>query len=152
MKKILVLLVVLFSSMAFSQEIMMERGKYFVNGQQISTREVKEKLASNQQALETFKKGKSKESTGGLLLGLGTAFTVADLVKGLVSDEKYPGPVTYIGAGFLAVSIPVLIGKNKKMKEGIEMYNNGLKTSGDADDLELNIISNQNGYGIQLRF
>lgn len=152
MKKILALLVVLFSSMAFSQEITIENGKYFVNGQQLSTREVKEKLAANQQALQTFKKGKNKEATGGLFLGLGTAFTVADLVKGLVSDEKYPGPVTYIGAGFLAVSIPILIGKNKKMREGIELYNNGLKTSGDAEDVELNLISNQNGYGIQLRF
>lgn len=152
MKKILVLLVILFSSMAFSQEIMIQKGKYFVDGQQISSREVKEKLMANQQALETFKKGKSKESTGGLFLGLGVAFTVADLVKGLVSDEKYPGPATYIGAGFLAVSVPILIGKNKKMREGIEIYNNGLKNSGDAEDVELNLISNQNGYGIQIRF
>lgn len=152
MKKLIVLLAILLSSFAFSQEITMQGHKYFMNGQQLSSREVKEKLASNAQALELFKSGKNKASLGGLFLGLGVAFCTADLVKGLVSDEDYPGPATYIGGGLLVVSVPILIGKNKKMRQGIETYNAGLKNSGDADNLELNLITNQNGYGIQLRF
>ena len=152
MKKLIVLLAILLSSFAYSQEITMQGHKYFVNGQQLSSREVKEKLASNAQALELFKSGKNKASLGGMFLGLGVAFCTADLVKGLVSDEDYPGPATYIGAGLLVVSVPILIGKNKKMAQGIEMYNAGLKNSGDFEDLELNMIANQNGYGIQLRF
>jgi len=152
MKKLIVLLAILLSSFAYSQEITMQGHKYFVNGQQLSSREVKEKLASNAQALELFKSGKNKASLGGMFLGLGVAFCTADLVKGLVSDEDYPGPATYIGAGLLVVSVPILIGKNKKMTQGIEMYNAGLKNSGDFEDLELNLIANQNGYGIQLRF
>lgn len=152
MKKGIVLLVILFSSFAFSQEITMQGNKYFVNGEQISSRDVKAKIASNEEALKLFKSGKNKASLGGLFLGLGVAFCTADLVKGLVSDEDYPGAPTYIGAGLLVVSVPILIGKNKKMRQGIETYNAGLKNSGDADDLELNLITNQNGYGIQLRF
>ncbi len=152
MKKLVLLLSLFLTSLVYSQEITMQGHKYFVDGQQISTREVKEKLASNPEALQLFKKGKSKASTGGLFIGLGTAFLTADLVKGLVSDEEYPGPATYIGAGFLAISVPILIGKNKRMKEGIDRYNSGLKSSGDFDDLELHVVSNQNGYGIQLRF
>jgi hypothetical protein len=144
MKKLVLLLALLLSSLVYSQEITMQGHKYFVDGQQISTREVKEKLA--------FKRGKSKASTGGLFIGLGVAFMTADLVKGLVSDEEYPTAATYIGAGFLAISVPILIGKNKRMKEGIDRYNSGLKSSGDFDDLELHVVTNQNGYGIQLRF
>ena len=140
------------STFSFSQEIEIKGGRYFVNGLQISSRETREKLASNPAAMASFKKGKSKESTGTLLLGLGIAFTVGDLVKGLVSNEVYPGAGTYIGAGLIAVSIPVLSGKNKKMRHGIELYNEGLKNTGFNDTLEFNIVSNQNGYGIQLRF
>jgi hypothetical protein len=152
MKKLIVLLAFLLSSFAFSQEITMQGHKYFVNGEQISSRDVKAKIASNEEALKLFKSGKNKASLGGMFLGLGVAFCTADLVKGLVSDEDYPGPATYIGAGLLVVSVPILIGKNKKMRQGIETYNAGLKNSGDADDFELNLITNQNGYGIQLRF
>ena len=152
MKKLIVLLALLFSTYSFSQEITIQKGRYYINGQQISSRETKEKLASNPKALSLFKKGKSKEANGGFLLGFGIAFTVADAVKGLVSDEKYPGPATMIGIGAIALSIPIIVGKNKKMREGIEMYNSGLKNTGYNDDLELNVISNQNGYGIQLRF
>ena len=152
MKKLIVLLTLFACSFINAQEITMQGKRYFVNGTQLSSREVKEKLASNAEALRLFKKGKSKAATGGLFIGLGVAFCTADLVKGLVSDEKYPGPATYIGAGFLTISVPILIGKNRRMREGIEMYNNGLKNSGDAEDVEFNVISNQNGYGIQLRF
>lgn len=152
MKKLIVLLTLFACSYISAQEITMQGKRYFVNGQQLSTREVKEKLSSNAEALRLFKKGKSKSSTGGMFIGLGIAFTAADLVKGLVSDEKYPGPATYIGAGFLTISVPILIGKNKRMKEGIDMYNNGLKNAGDVEEVELNMISNQNGCGIQLRF
>jgi len=152
MKKLLILLALSISSFVFSQEITTQGHKYFVDGQQISTREVKEKMASNPEALQLFKNGKNKSSTGGLFIGLGVAFMTGDLVKGLVSNEKYPGPATYIGAGFLLVSVPILIGKNKKMRDGIDRYNSGLKSSGDIEDYELHVISDQNGYGIKLRF
>jgi hypothetical protein len=153
MKNIILVLAVLFSFQSFSQEIKIEKGKYYVDGKQISSRETKELLKVNLPALRKFKQGKSKEGNGGLLVGLGTALTVVDFVKGQVSDLKYPGVATYIGAGLLVASIPVLVGKNKKMRDGIEMYNSGLKTNGQIDtDFELNAISNQNGYGLQIRF
>lgn len=151
-KNLLFLIIILFTTLAFSQEIEIKGGRYFVDGQQISSRETREKLASNPQALSLFKKGKAKESNGTLLLGLGVAFTVGDLVKGLVSDEDYPGVGTYIGAGLIAVSIPILSGKNKKMRQGIELYNNGLKNTGFNSNIEFSAISNQNGYGFQIRF
>lgn len=152
MKKLFFLIVILFSTVSFSQDIEIKGGRYFVDGQQISSRETREKLATNPEALALFKKGKSKESTGTLLLGLGIAFTVGDLVKGLVSDEDYPGAGTYIGAGLIAVSIPILSGKNKKMRQGIELYNEGLKKTGFNDNFQFNAISNQKGFGIQIKF
>jgi hypothetical protein len=152
MKKIILLLAIAFTTTTFSQEITLQKGRYYVNDKQISTRDTKSMLASNPEALKLFKKGKNRESFGGLLIGLGGAMIAVDGIKGLVSDLSFPGPATYIGAGALVLSIPILIGKNKKMTEGIEMYNKGLKNTGFNNDLELHVISNQNGYGLQLRF
>ena len=153
MKKLLLAFVLLLSITSFAQEITMEHGKYYVNGSQISTRDTKKLLETNLQASNLFKSGLSKESTGGFLIGFGGALVITDLVVGLVSDVKYPSVATYIGVGALLVSIPVLSGKNKKMKDGIDIYNNGLKNTGANDsNFEVNILSNTRGYGIQIRF
>ncbi len=153
MKKLILVLTILFSISSFSQEIVKERGRYFVNGKQISTRETRELLTSNPEALKLFKSGKSKESTGGLLIGFGTALVTVDLAIGLFSDVKYPTVATYIGVASLIASFPVLAGKNKKLKDGIDLYNKGAKKIGQIDtDFELNVIANHNGYGIQFIF
>lgn len=153
MKKLLLAVLFLVSITSFSQEITMVKGRYYVNGSQISTRETKQLLVTNYKALSRFKSGLSKESIGGLLIGFGGALVITDLVVGLVSDVSYPTAATYIGAGALIASIPILSGKNKKIKEGIDLYNSGLKAVGENEsDFEVNFIANQKGYGIQIRF
>lgn len=153
MKKILLTFILLFSIASFSQEISIEKGKYYVNGSQISTRETKKLLETNYKAWRRFKSGLNKESNGALLVGFGGALVITDLVVGLVSDVHYPSAATYIGAGSLLASIPILSGKNKKIKEGIDLYNEGLKNVGSTDsNFEINFIANQRGYGIQIRF
>lgn len=152
MKNLLIAFLLISSFQMFSQEINYEKGKFYVNGSQISSRDAREKIKSNPIALQIFKQAKSKQSNGGFLLGLGTAVLISDLVKGLVSDEVYPGTGTYIGAGLLVVSIPVIAGNKKKMKRAITMYNEGLKSTGEQNNFELNVLNNQNGIGFQLRF
>lgn len=162
MKKSIAVLLFLFSLASFSQgptlgetskEINREKGRFYMNGKQLSTRETRELLASNSAALASFKKGKSKESIGGFLIGFGGALLVADVVVGLVSDVQYPTAATYVGAAAILTSIPVLSGKNKKIDRGIELYNADQKKIGHHDfDVELNVIANQNGYGLQLQF
>jgi hypothetical protein len=153
MKKLIIVFTILLSITSFSQEIVKEKGRYYVNGKQISTRETRQLLASNLEALSLFKSGKRKESNGGLLLGFGGALVTVDLAIGLFSDAKYPSVATYVGVASLIASIPVLSGKNKKLKDAIDLYNKDAKKLGyNNSDLELNIIANQNGYGLQFRF
>jgi hypothetical protein len=153
MKKLIIIFILFLTTFSYSQEISIQNHKYYINGQQISTRDVREKLGFNPEASKLFKQGISKSSTGGLFLGLGIAICTGDLVKGLVSDEKYPGVATWVGIGSMALSVPILIGTGAKKRKAIEIYNNGLKNTGENEtDYQLNIISNQNGYGIQLRF
>jgi len=154
MKNLILVLTILLSLSSFSQEINLIKGKYFVNGKQISSRETRQLLASNLEALSLFKSAKRKESTGGLLIAVGGAAVTVDLVIGLVSDVKYPTVATYAGAGLILASIPVLSGKRKKIKDAIDLYNkDAVKKLGINDsDYELNVIANQNGYGIQIQF
>jgi hypothetical protein len=154
MKNLILILTFLLSISSFSQEINLIKGKYYVNGKQISSRETRQLLASNLEALSLFKEAKSKESTGGLLIAVGGAAVTVDLVIGLVSDVKYPSVATYAGAVAILTAIPVLSGKHKKIKEAIDLYNkDAVKKLGVNDsDLELNIIANHYGYGIQIQF
>ncbi len=152
MNKTLLILTLLFSTLSFSQEIKLEKGKFYTNGEQISSRDAKILLASNLKAAKLFKSSKNKESIGGFLIGFGSALIVGDLVKGLVSDEVYPSTMTYVGLGSLAVSIPILSGRKKKMEEAISIYNSELKSNGFNQNYQLDFVSNQNGFGLKITF
>lgn len=161
MKNIFLALTLLLGFTAFSQgltlgkepskEIKFEKGKYYIAGEQIPSYQMKKVFASNLHSLHLYKQAKSKETLGGALLGLGTAMTVVDLSIGLFSDVKYPTALTYVGLGAVAVSIPILSGRRKKLEEAVSSYNEGLKNTG-STDFDMNAVVNQNGFGIQITF
>lgn len=147
------------------QTIEMKDKKMFINNEQIPSYEIKKYLKDNDfKAYSLYNKAKNKSVFGGLLLGLGSGLIISDAVRIIANEkkdmkfEKYFNSVqgmTYIGLVFSAVSIPVLKGKNKKMQEAIDSYNNGLKTTSDLDnnfEASLNLVANQNGVGLRLSF
>lgn len=161
MKKILLALTLLIGFTAFSQELTLkknttnelklEKGKIYQNDVQIPSYQVKKILASDLHALHLYKQAKSKEALGGMLLGLGITASVVDLAIGLFSDVKYPTVLTYSGLSFIAISIPILSGRAKKVEEAVKSYNDGLKNTGSLD-FDFNALANQNGIGIQIKF
>ncbi|WP_313807919.1 hypothetical protein [Flavobacterium sp.] len=155
MKKLFTLFAFLFVISAFSQKITMDKGKFFSNGKQLSTFETKKLLSSNYEASTLFKKGKTKEGVGGFLLGFGIAMVAGDAVVGLVSDVQYPSVMTYVGGASIITSIPVLSGRTKKIKKAIDVYNSSAENTlgfQNNTNVEMNVIANQNGYGLQIRF
>jgi hypothetical protein len=63
--------------------------------------------------------------------------------------------LTYAGLGSIAVSVPILSGRRKRYNEAIEIYNSEhkeLKLGANNNSFELNAVSNQNGFGLQLKF
>lgn len=152
MKKIITIIAFVFSFTNYAQEINFEKGKFYEDGTQISSRDARTLLESNVEALNLFKASKNKESIGGFLIGFGGTLIIADLVKGLVSDAEYPTAATYIGIGSLAISIPILSGRKQKMQKAIDLYNSGLGTTGFNDDFQLDFVSNNNGFGLKLSF
>lgn len=155
MKQLLLIITLLGFSMSFAQKLEYKNGKMYQNDVQLSTFETKEVLKTDLKALHIFKKAKSKESLGGLVLGLGIGATAADLVMGLTTaNRKYPTAITYAGIGLMAVSIPILSGRKKMIQESVDLYNSNLqeqnKTLG--SNFELNMVNNTNGFGLQINF
>lgn len=139
------------------QTIEIKNKKMFINNEQIPSYEIKKYLKDNDfKAYSTYNKAKNKSVFGGLLLGLGSVFIVSDIVKAVVTtDGQYPTVMSFIGGGLVITSVPVLYGKNKKMQEAIDSYNNGIKTTSDLDrnfDTSINLVANQNGLGFRLSF
>ena len=161
MKNLLLAFTLLMGFTAFSQgltlgkepskEIKLEKGRFYIDGTQIPSYQMKKVYASNIQSLNLYKKAKTKETLGGTLLGLGATVCIIDLAVGLFSDVKYPTALTYAGLGAVAISIPILSGRAKKMEKAVKTYNEGLKDSG-STDFDLNALANQNGIGIQIKF
>lgn len=161
MKQLLYIVILLIGFTAFAQKpalgdtspkpIKLVNGRIYQNDEQIPTYQVKKILASNLHSLNLYKQAKSKETIGATLLGLGVTLSVIDLAVGLFSDVKYPTALTYVGVGMVAVSIPVLSGRSKKIEEAVQSYNDGLKNTSSLQ-VDLNAVANQNGIGIQIKF
>lgn len=165
MKNILLAFALLFGFTAFSQGLTLgkeskppikyESGKFYANGNQISSREARALFATNVKSATLFKQAKSKEGLGGFLLGFGIGLTVGDLAIGLFSDKKYPSALTYVGVGSMAVSIPVLSGRKRRIEEAVKSYNADRteeKLGANKNTFELNAVTSQNGFGLQLKF
>lgn len=153
MKNLIALFTLLLTVSAFAQEITIEKNRFLIEGNKISEKKVKTVLASNTEASTLFKSYRTKGSVGGFLLGFGGGLIIADLIGGATADVKYPTAATYIGLASLVTSIPVLSGRKKKRDDAIALYNEGLKKSASINsNFELNIVANQNGYGLQFQF
>jgi hypothetical protein len=161
MKTVLLIFTLLIGLSAFSQSnpfekgtpqpIKLENGRFYIDNIQIPSYQMKKIFATNLHSMKQYNQAKTKETLGGALLGLGSTMTVVDLAIGLFSDAKYPTALTYAGLGMVAVSIPILSGRAKKMKEAVSSYNEGLKNSS-SNDFDLNAVVNQNGVGFQIQF
>jgi hypothetical protein len=155
MKKFITIITLLLTTISFSQQITLDKGKFYYKGSQIDSRQARNLFATNIKAAALFKQAKSKEALGGFVLGLGIGLTVGDLAIGLFSDKEYPTAMTYAGVGAMAVSIPILCGRKKRYEEAVKIYNSEHKENAlgaTNTTYQLNAIANQNGFGFRLKF
>lgn len=155
MKKLLTLIGLLLTLLSYSQTMTLEGSRVYLDGKRLETREARQLLNTNYESASLYKEAKTKEAVGGFLLGFGIGLTIGDLAVGLFSDTKYPGTMTYVGVGSIAVSIPVLSGRKKLYEKAAQIYNNDHKNGklgASQSTMELHLVSNRNGMGFQLKF
>jgi len=159
MKKIFIVLSFFLSLISFSQELTLEintttplrleNGKIYQNDTQIPSFQLKKIFASNLRSYHLFKRAKSKEALGGALLAIGSALCIIDLAL----DLDYPTGLSYAGLGAVAISIPILSGRSKKIEEAVNTYNADLKkTSFLNQNFDFNCVANRNGIGVEFKF
>ena len=74
-------------------------------------------------------------------------YTLGQATAGVKANWTIGG----IGGGLVAVSIPLGISANQKVKKAVEMYNDGLTTTS-LRRTQVYFGASQNGVGLRLQF
>lgn len=122
----------------------------YLNGQKITVNEAKEKVQQQQEVLQLLSKAQTNRTIG-QVMGVAGGFTFGFVLG--QEFNKNANPNWAVGGAGLVVGIigTVIEGAgNKKLKEAANQYNQ-LQNS-KAFEPTLNLVSNQNGVGIGLRF
>jgi hypothetical protein len=155
MKKLLLALCLFATGLTFAQRIKIEDNKFYVKDSLVYKHDIKKVLAAKPEALQLYKKAKTRQSIGGVLLASGIGLCVADAVMGLTTENRdYPQALTFTGLGVAAVSIPLLSGNKKRIAKSIELYNEDQPVERHPLGLiyDVKFISNRNGLGLNLTF
>ena len=158
MKKTILTLIFALATMTFcnAQKIEMEKifggYKYTQNGNHMTMRDLVKTMESNKQAFDLIKKAQSNNTlasiigfAGGGLIGwpIGTAIGGGDANWTLAG----------IGAGLVAIGIPISLSANKKAKQAVELYNSSLNSTSFYEfKPEFKAIANRNGFGLSINF
>ena len=158
MKNIILSLIFTLVTMTFcnAQKIKMEKVfggySYTQNEKPMTMKDLVKTMESNQQAFDLIKKAQSNNTlasiigfAGGGLIGwpIGTAIGGGDANWTLAG----------IGAGLVAIAIPISSSANKKAKQAVELYNSALMTTSFYEfKSEFKAIANTNGFGISVTF
>ncbi|WP_445735079.1 hypothetical protein [Mariniflexile sp.] len=126
--------------------------KYSQDGENLRMGKLVKIMKSNPQAFELIKKAQSNNTiayiiglTGGGLIGWQTGTNSA----GGNANWTLAG----VGAGLIAVGIPISLGVDKKKKQAVELYNSSLNsTTYNEFKPEFKIITNGKGIGLTMTF
>lgn len=154
MRSFFTAIVLLFSITINAQQLRIKNGEiYDYTRGKLDKRQVRFLLADKPELAKKYYAYNKKSTGGGILLGAGAGLVMADLIIGLTTDTKYPTVITYIGAPLLAASIPILIGRRKKLEAVVEGYNRDARTTDTGFGIDqINLVINQNGAGLRLQF
>jgi outer membrane lipoprotein SlyB len=158
MRKTILTLIFALATITFcnAQKIEMEKVfggyTYTQNGNQMTMKDLVKTMESNKQAFDLIKKAQSNNTlasiigfAGGGLIGwpIGTA------VGGGDANWTLAG----IGAGLVAIGIPISSSVNKKAKQAVELYNSSLNSTSFYEfKPEFKILANGNGIGLSINF
>ena len=158
MKKTLFTLTFAFATMylCFAQKIEMTKVfggyKFTQNGKNLKMGSLVKSMESNQQAYEIIKKAQSNNTVASII-GLAGGGLIGWQIGTAVSGGNANWTLGGIGAGLIAIGIPIASSANKKAKKAVELYNSSLtSTSYYEFNPEYNIIVNANGIGLTMTF
>lgn len=158
MRKTILTLIFALATITFcnAQKIVIEKvfggNTYTQNGDHMTMKDLVKTMQSNKQAFDLIKNAQSNNTlasivgfAGGGLIGwpIGTAVGGGDANWTLVG----------IGAGLVAIAIPISSSANKKATQAVELYNSSLNSTSFYEfKPEFKILANGNGIGLSMNF
>ncbi len=158
MKTTLILIIVLISlsgtAQSLTDTISIESSRYYQNGNMLNVKQLAQVVKSNQQAYDKVQSAQGNNTLanilsipGGFLIGwpLGTA------IAGGEPNWLLAG----VGAGLIAIAIPVSITAKNQAAEGVRLYNNSLGNQTFFEKQQkpsINLGITHNGVGVIMRF
>lgn len=152
----LLLLLVLISSLGFSQDISVSQnfwGYEFKQGdQELSWSELLEETEVYPESYDLIKRAQSQNTlssifgfAGGALVGIPIGQTISS------ADPNWV--LAIVGGALITVAVPLTSSSKRNLEDGVSRYNSSTKTSLRHEvEPEVSIIGNANGLGITLRF
>ena len=161
MKKILLVLTLLTTSLAFSFgqsaadsiTIKQEFGgsQFCQDGKRLNMSQLGEELQFNEQAYKEFKGAQANYVISSIIGGAG-GFMVGWTLGTAIAGGEPNWALAGIGVGLIVVSIQIMKTSNKQRKRAVDIYNGGLETSSRWEKTELRLAMTGNGVGLTLRF
>jgi len=148
-----IILILLVCQLSFAQKLVYKnRGNIEdINGNNLSSNEVRYLLANNETLLEEYNIGRTKKTVGNVLLVGGATLAYVPTVIQLYNGK--PVSIGLFSAGIVSmlVAIPVKIGFTKKIKNVVSEFNNQKSVSDTNFKIQsMDLITNSNGLGFKL--
>lgn len=158
MKKTIFTLLLIFATSIFcySQAIESEKVfggyKFSQNGTILNMEDLSTQLSTHEESAKLVKQAKSQSTIASILGGAGGAL-VGYPIGTAIGGGEANWVVAGVGAGIIAVAIPIASGAGKKMKRAVDLHNSRINTTEDlAFKHKLLTISNKNGIGWAFQF
>lgn len=130
--------------------IEIQKNRFFQNGQRLAMPQLLEITKPNDAAYAEMKKAQTNSVVGAVFGGVG-GFLIGFPLGTAIGGGDPNWAMAGIGAVVVAIGIPFSVSGTKHAKEGVSIYNEGLKsTSFMRPEIEFGLTNN--GLGLALRF
>jgi uncharacterized membrane protein YkgB len=123
-----------------NDQIIIKKGRYYVNDKQIKNKELKSLLKSEPESAAAFKKAKTFSTIGYIVM-------VPTIIVLVPTTGALPAAL-----GGMLVATPFILISNKHMKKSIVIYNSKHGATGFRNELKLDVVLNQNDVGVSYNF
>jgi uncharacterized membrane protein YkgB len=155
---IVTILVIFYSNFCFGQTtkdpISIKVGfggiKFYQDEQKLNMQDIKSMMQSNPQAYQQIKSTQSANTIAAIIGGIGgvlVGIPIGTAIAGKDANWALAG----IGAGLIAVSIPISLKAIKHAKKAVSIYNSGLGSGSfwNKNEMRLSIAGNKIGLSLQ---
>jgi len=125
--------------------------QFYQREQALSMNQLVNAVSSNEDAYTQIKSVQSISAVA-MILSYAGGFMIGWPIGTAIGGGEPNWAMAGIGAGLIAITIPISKNVNKKTRKAVETYNSGLQTSSFWYKNELKVLMTGNGIGLTLKF